>query len=200
MDWTHIIAFNAALLAAMAAPGPALLFALRQSISGGFWQGLATGLGLGCAATFWTAAALLGLEVVFTLFPSTYLIMKFVGAAYLIRVAYVLWRDAKSPVSENISSRGRAFRDGLLVNLSNPKSVLFSASVLVVIFPKGLVLWEKAAIVANHLTVEFIVYTGFAALLSSAPARQGYLAMKPVVDRVSSLLLGALGLRLLLAK
>jgi threonine/homoserine/homoserine lactone efflux protein len=200
MEWTHVFAFNAALLAAMAAPGPALLFALRQSISGGFAKGLSTGMGLAFAATFWTAAALLGLEVVFILFPSTYLVMKFVGAAYLIRVAYVLWRDAKSPISESITSHGRAFRDGLLVNLSNPKSVLFSASVLVVIFPSGLVIWEKAAIVLNHLMVEMLVYTLFAALLSSAPARHGYLAMKPAIDRVSSLLLGALGLRLLLAK
>ena len=46
MDWTHLLAFNLTLLAAMAAPGPALLFALRQSIAGGFATGVATGAGL----------------------------------------------------------------------------------------------------------------------------------------------------------
>ena len=50
MTWTQLLAFNLTLLAAMAAPGPALLYALRQSIAGGFRTGLATGAGLGLVA------------------------------------------------------------------------------------------------------------------------------------------------------
>nr|MDJ0822039.1 LysE family translocator [Paracoccaceae bacterium] len=135
MEWTHLLAFNLALLAAMAAPGPALLFALRQSIAGGFRVGAATGCGLALAAAGWTAAALLGLEAVFIVFPWAYTVMKFVGAAYLMWIAYGLWRDASRPVTDSARPGARAFWGGALVNLSNPKSVLFAASVLVVIFP-----------------------------------------------------------------
>jgi len=42
----------------VAAPGPALLFALRQSIAGGFAAGAATGAGLGLVAALWTGAAM----------------------------------------------------------------------------------------------------------------------------------------------
>ncbi|SDY10646.1 LysE family translocator [Citreimonas salinaria] len=198
MDWPHLVAFNLTLLAAMAAPGPALLFALRQSIAGGFRAGLATGAGLGLVAAAWTGAALLGLEVVFTLFPFAFTALKLLGAGYLLWVAWGLWRDARAPVAGPADPGRRAFLGGVLVNLGNPKSVLFAASVLVVIFPPGLGLAAKALIVLNHLVGEIAVYAAFAALLSTAPARAGYLRLKPVVDRVAALVLGALGLRLLL--
>lgn len=198
MTLTHIAAFNLTLLAAMAAPGPALLYALRQSIAGGFRTGLATGAGLATVAALWTAAALLGLKAVFAVMPWAYLALKISGALYLLYVAATLWRDARRPVADTAHPGARAFFGGMLVNLANPKSILFAASVLIVIFPPDLTLSEKALIVANHFAVEVTVYTGFAALMSTPPARAGYLRLKPVIDRVTGALLGALGLRLLL--
>uniref|UniRef100_UPI00273E5017 LysE family translocator n=1 Tax=Roseovarius sp. MMSF_3281 TaxID=3046694 RepID=UPI00273E5017 len=93
--------------------------------------------------------------------------------------------------------RRRAFRTGLLVNLANPKSVLFAASVLVVIFPPDMTLSQKALIVTNHLIVEWIAYSLFALALSTRPARDGYLRLKPILDRLAAAVLGMLGLRLL---
>jgi threonine/homoserine/homoserine lactone efflux protein len=200
MDWPHILAFNLTLLAAMAAPGPALLFALRQSIVGGFRTGLATGAGLGLMAAIWTAAALFGLDVLFRLFPWAFVILKTIGAAYLIWIAYGMWRDAHQPVGSAADPGAKAFLGGLMVNLSNPKAVLFAASVLVVIFPPDLSLVEKGLIFANHLIVELAVYALFSALLATRPARDGYLRLKPVIDRISALILGALGLKLLVGR
>ncbi|KUF11617.1 LysE family translocator [Pseudoponticoccus marisrubri] len=200
MNWTHLLAFNLTLLAAMAAPGPALLFALRQSIAGGFATGVATGAGLGLVAAGWTGAALLGLDAVFALVPWAYLALKLAGALYLLWVAWGLWRDARAPVAQAANPGARAFLGGMLVNLANPKSVLFAASVLVVIFPPDLALSDKALIVANHLLVELCVYALFAAALSTARARAGYLRLKPVIDRAAALILAALGLRLLVGR
>lgn len=198
MTLAHLVAFNLTLLAAMAAPGPALLYALRQSISGGFRTGLATGAGLATVAALWTAAALLGLKAVFALVPWAYLALKVAGAFYLIYVAVALWRHARQPAAAVADPGSRAFVGGMLVNLANPKAVLFSASVLIVIFPADLSLADKALITLNHLAVELTVYAGFAAALSTPPARMGYLRLKPVIDRTAGVLLGALGLRLLL--
>ncbi|MCK0148568.1 LysE family translocator [Marivita sp. S6314] len=200
MTTAQFIAFNLTLLAALAAPGPALLYALRQSVAGGFAAGVATGAGLATMAALWTTAALLGLNAVFAVVPWAYLALKTAGALYLLWIAVQLWRNAASPVSETVHPGARAFLGGLLVNLANPKSVLFAGAVLVVIFPPDLSLAAKAAIVANHLLVELIAYTLFAACLSSPPARSGYLRLKPVIDRAASILLGALGLRLLFGR
>ncbi len=200
MTTAQFIAFNLTLLAAMAAPGPALLYALRQSVAGGFSAGVATGAGLAVMAATWTGAALLGLNAVFALVPWAYVVLKTAGAAYLIWIAVQLWRHANAPVSDSAHPGARAFLGGVLVNAANPKSVLFAGAVLVVIFPPDLNLAQKSLIVFNHLTVELIVYTLFAACLSSAPARAGYLRLKPIIDRTASVILGALGLRLLFGR
>jgi len=198
MTALDLLAFNAVLAAAILSPGPALLFALRTVLADGRGAGIAAGMGLGLVAGLWTLAALLGLEAVFTLFPWAYGALKLGGAAYLMWIAWRIWATARAPVAEGAARpRGRAFLDGALINLGNPKSVLFAASVLVVVFPKGLTAAEIALITANHMIVEWLFYTGFAVLLSGAPARRAYLGAKPWIDRAAALMLGALGLRLL---
>ncbi|PYG31871.1 LysE family translocator [Pelagimonas varians] len=200
MDWTHLLAFNLTLLAALASPGPAFLFALRQAITGGLRVGLSTGLGLSLMAATWMGAALLGLEAVFTLFPWAYLAVKTIGALYLIWIAIGLWRNAAQPLAASPQPGAQAFWGGVLVNVANPKSMIFAASVLVVIFPAGLSWGEKAFIVVDQFVVEVIAYSLFAALLSTPPARSGYLRLKPVFDRIAGAVLGLLGLKLLVGR
>lgn len=199
MEAAHLIAFNLTLLAAMASPGPAMLLSIRATLTGGRAHGIVTGLGLGTMAAAWTGLALLGLDTLFALFPWAYVTMKIAGALYLLWIAYGMWRDARTPVAPASGPlrRRRAFLSGLMVNLANPKSVIFAASVLIVIFPAGLGAAEKALIVANHLAVEWISYTLFALALSTGPARDGYLRLKPLLDRIAAAVLGALGMRLL---
>ncbi len=197
----HLLAFNGALLAAMAAPGPALLLAVRASLTGGRGAGIATGVGLAIVAAGWTLAALLGLDALFAAFPWAYAAARIAGAAYLLWLARGLWRDARAPLAEAPPRPGRArVVDGMLVNLANPKSVLFAAAVIVVIFPADLSLAARLAVAANHLVLEIVVYAALAGLLATPAARAGYLRLKPALDRAAALALGALGLRLLLEK
>ena len=200
VEWTHILAFNATLVASMLVPGPALLYALRQSIAGGFRTGAATGLGLATVATAWTLAALLGLEALFIAFPYAFVALKVIGALYLIWIAFGLWKNAAAPLATKTSQHRRAFIGGMLINLANPKSVLFSASVVVVIFPAGLTMADIGLILANNFAIEVGGYLCFAALLATPPARSSYLKLKPVFERVAATVLGLLGLRLLFSR
>ncbi|MEP1519167.1 LysE family translocator [Ascidiaceihabitans sp.] len=200
MTWDALLAFNTILIVALASPGAAMLFAMKTAVTSGRRAGIFTGLGLGCAATCWTGAAFLGLEAVFTLFPWAYTALKIGGALYLLYLAVTIWRSAPDTLGQAPKGHGRAFLDGLLVNFGNPKSMLFAAAVIVVIFPKDLTSTDIAFVILNHLTLEVIFYAGFAVLLSSPPARAGYLRLKPLFDRIASLLLGGFGLKLLLGK
>jgi len=195
-----LLAFNAVLLAAIAAPGAALLYFIRTTVASGRAAGIATGLGLGLAAALWTLAALLGLEALFTLFPWAYLLLKAGGAAYLLWIALQTWRQARAPLAEAPAPRGRAILSGFALNLGNPKSMLFAAAVILVVFPQGLAAPDVALIVANHLLLEWTFYLLFALLLGSAPARASYIRLKPLFDRIAATLLGALGLRLLIER
>ncbi|MEM6590037.1 MAG: LysE family transporter [Pseudomonadota bacterium] len=202
MELAHLLAFNLALLAAIASPGPSLLYLVKTTLTNGRSAGVAAGAGLALMAALWTLAALLGLDTIFTLFPWAYAVLKVAGAAYLIWIALQTWRHARAPVPENgaSSSRGQAFLAGLMINLANPKSVFFAAAVIVVIFPADLNGTDKFIIFANHLAVELIVQPALAILLSTGVIRARYLALKPAIDRTVAIILGALGLRLLFAR
>lgn len=199
MEWTHVMAFNVTLLAAIASPGPSLLYLSRTAMVHGRKAGILAALGLAVMAALWTGAALLGLQVLFELFPWAFWGLKLAGGLYLIWIAYSTWRDAGAPIgaAPEISGR-RAFVGGLLVNLSNPKSILFAGAVIVAIFPADLAMPDKALIFANHLVVETIVQPALAVLLSTAAVRQRYLSAKSVLDRIAGTIMGGLGLRLIL--
>lgn len=198
MGAEHLIAFNLALIAAMASPGPALLLAIRNTLASGRAAGIATGMGLGLMAATWTLAALLGLETIFTLFPWAYTTVKVAGALYLLWIAYQTWTGAKAPLTAGPKAAKRAFLSGLMVNILNPKSVLFAAAVLVVIFPPDLTLAQKLLIAGNHVVVEITIYALFATALSRTPVRNAYLGAKPLIDRATAVILGGLGARLLI--
>ncbi|HBS49924.1 MAG TPA: lysine transporter LysE [Rhodobacteraceae bacterium] len=200
MEAAHLIAFNLTLLAAIASPGPAMVFLSRTAMVHGRAAGISAALGLAFMAALWTLAALVGLDAIFTLFPWAYVLLKTLGALFLIYIAWTTWRHARAPVGATAAAASgrRMFLQGVLLNLGNPKSVLFAASVLVVIFPAGLSGTEKAVIFLNHLGVELLVQPLLAVFLSSGPVRAGYLRLKPVFDRIAAAVPGALGLRLFL--
>ncbi|WP_116599460.1 LysE family translocator [Primorskyibacter marinus] len=200
MDLAHVIAFNVTLLAAIASPGPAMLYIIRNTLAHGRRVGLFTAWGLGVMAATWTLLALLGLDAVFQIVPWAYTVCKLVGAFYLIHIAWKTWRHARAPLADAPTPPARAFLGGVLVNLSNPKSVLFSAAVLVVIFPAGLGVGDKGLIVFNHLGVEFLVGSVLVMLLSTRRISAGYLRAKFIFDRIAAGVMGLLGLRLLLSR
>ena len=198
MTIEHMIAFNLTLLAAIASPGPALLVAIRTTLSNGRASGMAVGLGLGLVAAVWTLMALMGLDVIFDLFPWVYTTAKVVGALYLIYVAIAMWRGAKTPINTEIKPARHAFRQGVIINLLNPKSVLFAAAVLVIIFPENLSVTENLIIAGNHLIIEILFYGILALTMSTNAVSSRYIRAKVYLDRVAAGVLGALGLRIML--
>ncbi|MCZ0954981.1 MAG: LysE family translocator [Rhodospirillaceae bacterium] len=198
MTWEQLVAFNIALLVAIASPGPALLMATHTAASRGRSAGIEVGIGLGLMACTWTMMALLGLAVVFQLFPMVYTGVKVLGGAYLLFLAYKMWRNASAPIDARFPLARHAFRQGFLVNLLNPKSVLFAAAVLVAVFPAGLSVAESFVIVINHFMVEVAFYTTLAFCMSTQVVSKRYMQAKVYIDRGAALVLGALGTRLVL--
>ena len=197
----NIAAFNAALFVAVASPGPAFLVCLRAALRGGRAEGIATGLGLAAMAGIWTLAALAGLDALFAAHPPLYAGLKLAGAVVVLFIAVQTWRGARAPIAEAPPVSGRrAFLTGFVMNLTNPKSILFAAGVLLIIFPPGLSAVEMAVVTVNHVALEAAVYSTLAILMSRDAVRQRYLDWKPVIARTMAVVLGGLGLRLLLTR
>ena len=200
MEVTQILAFNAALLAALLSPGPAMLYILRTTLAQGRRAGALGVLGIGTMAAIWTALALLGLVAVFELFPWVYVIVKTIGALYLIWIAFQMWRNAGAPLGEAPRPASRAILGGFLVNLANPKSMLFAAAVLVVVFPVEMTVAQKGFVILNHLLMEWLVGGALVLVLSVPAVTQQYMRAKSLIDRIAASVLGLLGLRLLTAR
>ncbi|MDA9930103.1 LysE family transporter [Alphaproteobacteria bacterium] len=86
---------------------------------------------------------------------------------------------------------------GILINLFNPKPVIFSASVIVVIFPRGVDLSQMILIPLNQLVVEIVMYALFAFVFSRPAVRRSYFAGRRWVNRIAAVIMGGLGIRLL---
>ena len=195
MEAASLIAFNIAILGALASPGPAFIAMMRTAFAQGRAAALRCGLGLACAAVCWTGLALAGMSAIFALVPWAYAALKLLGAAYLIWLAVAMWRGAHRPVTQDAPRGLSGFRLGLVTNFANPKAVFFIAAIFATVFPTMPRGADAALIVANHLALETLWYTAAALILSTAPARAFYMRLKARIDRIAAAMLGILALR-----
>ena len=144
--------------------------------------------------------SLLGLVVIFELFPMLYIGAKILGGAYLMYLASKMWRHASAPINTRPPAVRHAFRQGFLVNLLNPKSLLFAAAVLVAVFPAGISVVDTLVIVINHFLVEAASYTILSYCMSTQAVSERYIRAKTFIDRGAAVVLGTLGIRLILSR
>ena len=114
-------------------PGPAMLFALATGVAQGRRAVVLAAVGMNLGNVVWFTAAALGLAAVAATYPAAFEVLRWIGVAYLAWIGLRnLWaaRHAEAPHGSAIRSSGRPFRDGLMVQLSNPKALLFITAIL----------------------------------------------------------------------
>jgi threonine/homoserine/homoserine lactone efflux protein len=115
-------------------PGPAVLYLVTRTLGQGRSAGLASVRGIALGNLGNAAIASLGLAVVFAVSARAFTIVKLAGAAYLLYLGIKeLRRGASAPEPgrrDDSPAHSRAFRDGFLVALLNPKTALFFAAFL----------------------------------------------------------------------
>jgi threonine/homoserine/homoserine lactone efflux protein len=127
-EWSSLGFFVLAALVLLLTPGPAVLYIVTRSIDQGRRAGLVSVLGVhvGTLAHIFAAAA--GLSALLAASATAFSVVKYLGAAYLIYIGVrrLLDRSAKSLAAPGEPKRlRRAFLDGVVVNVLNPKTGLF---------------------------------------------------------------------------
>jgi threonine/homoserine/homoserine lactone efflux protein len=134
IDPALFLAFIAAALALNLTPGPDMTYVATRTLAEGRVTGVASALGIGAGSLVHTLLAAFGLSSLLHYAPVAFDIIKYVGAAYLIWMAIRLWRVSGAPnvPSTEAASVGarRAFVEGLLTNVLNPKVALFFLALL----------------------------------------------------------------------
>ena len=110
------------------APGPDMLYVITRGVTQGRQAGMLSALGVICGILVHTIAAALGLTLIIQTSAFAFLLVKYLGAIYLITLGVKAWRDRStfSPQHSTSSmSFHRVFWQGVLSNVLNPKIAIF---------------------------------------------------------------------------
>ena len=111
-------------------PGPGAAVSMSTGLRYGYGAALRVIFGLQCALATQLLIVAVGLGALLNTSEQAFNIVKFVGAAYLIWLGIQKWRASPDEVDETkaLSKPNRLFMEGLLVNLTNPKAIVFIAA------------------------------------------------------------------------
>ena len=129
MTLAGFIAYSGALAIAAAIPGPGVTALVARALGSGFRSSLFMAFGLVLGDLTYLTAVVLGLAFVAQTFGTVFLIVKWLGVAYLAWLAWSFWSSGIS--AETVEARkGRggavaSFLAGLAVTLGNPKTMIF---------------------------------------------------------------------------
>lgn len=129
-----LVAFVIATAVFACMPGPAMLYAVAQTMARGKRGGWLAALGIHLGGYVHVVAASLGLAVLLTLVPALYLAVKLAGAVYLVWLGVKLFLSKQgatviTPGSEGKMPR-RIFWESIVVEMLNPKTALFYVAFL----------------------------------------------------------------------
>ena len=192
-----------ALLHLMAAisPGPSVLMAARIGVTEGFRSGVGVAVGIGIGGVFWACAALFGLALLFEYAPMLLTALKIAGGAFLLYMAYKLWKSADEPLaqtSDDIPPRSliSAFMLGLVTQVSNPKPAILFAAIFIGTVPATAGWGTYGALLCVVFFNETMWNTLVSRIFSMQKTRATYLNLKGWIDRAFGGLLGLLGIKI----
>ena len=115
-------------------PGPANVFSVANGVQRGPMGALAGVVGMNAATLVWFAAAALGLGALVTAFPAAFRLVSIGGALYVawlgVQALAGAFRTAADPDAPVVRLGRSALLDGFMVQIANPKIVLFFSAVL----------------------------------------------------------------------
>jgi threonine/homoserine/homoserine lactone efflux protein len=124
-----LLTFSAAALVLLLIPGPAVLYIVSQSVEHGRRAGLTATLGVHAGTMVHLTAAALGLSAILVSSSLAFTTVKLLGAGYLIYLGLRALLGSEGEAATAPAARevrlGRIFRQGVLVNVTNPKTALF---------------------------------------------------------------------------
>lgn len=110
-------------------PGPDSLLIMTRSATQGWRAGSAAALGIGAGVMVHVLAAALGMSAILATSATAFMVVKYVGAAYIIYMAIGLLRHkpraAAAAVEVQPLPYRKIFAQGMLTNVLNPKVALF---------------------------------------------------------------------------
>lgn len=185
MDWLlpYLPGFGAAYaiqVVSIASPGPAVAMLLGMALSQGRSAALAASFGIALGAASLALATTQGLGVLMEQVAWLSTLIRLVGAFYLLWLAMKAWKRAIEPPKIAVAAinkpagLSRAFGTGYLMQITNPKAIVFWLAIASV----GATTHAPTSVLAVFLFGAFVLsligHAAYSVLLSSSPFRVAY--------------------------
>ena len=195
MDPSLWLAFFITATVAALVPGPAVLYVVGQGMRHGARKAVAANLGILSGNLIWFTASAIGLAALVAYAAPVFVAIKWIGVAYLAWLGVSAWRDALrgtgSPreVARAVASRARMWRQGVLLQLGNPKAILFFTALLPQFVDTTRPIAPQVGVLAATSTLsEFVVLVAYAWLAARGGA---LLITRPRLARVTDAAAGS---------
>jgi threonine/homoserine/homoserine lactone efflux protein len=200
-------AFVVAVLLISASPGPAMALILRRTALHGMRTAVPLILGLELGLYLWALAAAAGFAALVAASEAAYWALKIVGACVLvylgIRAWQAAWRERRAGAHTEaavVEDRGpgavKAFGEGLVVQLANPKAAVFMIAFYPQFVPADQPLFATTALLALlQVSIELCFYFTLAAFVARAGAWFRRSTVRRRLEAISGTVLVGLGLR-----
>lgn len=167
-------------------PGAGAIASMSSGLNYGFKRGYWNAIGLQLALIVQIGIVAAGAGVLLATSPWAFLAIKWFGVCYLLYLAYLQWRAPVQTIEIALDVKQKSIPKlvmyGFLVNMSNPKAIVFLLAVLPQFLDLSQPQWPQYLIMGiTMITIDLIVmagYTGLAARvlrLLKSPKQQKYL-------------------------
>lgn len=187
-------------------PGTGVLYTVSTGLMSGWRASIAAAIGCTAGILPHILASILGLSALLHTSALAFQVVKFAGVAYLLYLAWSMWRQTGSvqfSTEGGMKSLRRVALRGILINILNPKlTIFFLAFLPLFVVPTAAApLVQMGLLSAVFMAMTLVVFIGyglFAHALSQRMTRSPRLITW--LHRSCAALFAALGLRLALAE
>jgi len=207
-DLHHLLIVYTAYLIAAGSPGPSNMRIMGVAMNQGRRAGLVLAAGVVSGSVFWGMMAATGVSVVLTRYAEALFVLKMFGGFYLLYLAIKAGRAAlasddqivRQIMGDEELSDAALYRRGLLMHLTNPKSILaWIALVTLGLGPESS--WHTlVAILGGCAVLSVTIFCGYAIVFSTRPMVRMYRRARRWIEGVLAVFFGVAGLRLLLSR
>ncbi|MEX6664209.1 LysE family translocator [Pseudomonas sp. W2-17] len=207
-DLHHLLLVYTAYIVGAASPGPSNMRIMGVAMHRGRRPALMLAAGVISGSFFWGSMAATGVSAVLTQYAEALTLLKILGGAYLLFLAFKAARSALTStekVEREIAdapalSGWRLYQRGLLMHLTNPKALLGWVATMTLGLGAQATPQTVAVILAGCAVLSVTIFCGYALVFSTAPMIRAYRRARRWIEGTLTLVYATAGLKLLYSR
>jgi len=204
----HLLLVYTAYVIAAGSPGPSNMRIMGVAMNKGRRAALVLAAGVVSGSIFWGMMATTGISAVLTRYAEALTVLKIFGGLYLLYLAFkagkaALTSDGKvaeAATGDDAVSNAALYQRGLLMHLTNPKSILAWIALVSLGLGPGASWHTLIAILGGCAILSVTIFCGYAVVFSTAPMVRMYRRARRWIEGTLAVFFGAAGVRLLLSR